>query len=432
MKALVVGGGGREHAIVWKLSQSKHIDKIYCCPGNAGIAEIAECIDLSPNDFSTIIDFVKYEWIDVTILGSERNFPRGLSDAFEREGCKILAPNRTAAEANASRVFAKDFLKAHKIPTADYKVFSSFLLAQDYVRLKGAPLVIKADGHSDNNDIFFAKTVDEAINILKLIMKDRILGDAGKQVIIEEVLEGERVSFVLLTDGLTIVPLSSIYPQTDITEKSTGSTLLREGAYSPVSNITEQLKVRIMEKVFQPLLRALYSTEKKYKGIISAELVVHKEKIHIYEYKCWFTNPDIQTIIPRLKTDLTDIVFAVIEGRLSDIHTEWDNKSTVSIDISTQQYLGDKDTYPVITGLEQLKAMKDVIVFHENTTFRNSDIVACGQRVLNVTALGADTHDARTKAYHASQIIGLEGKQKTGNIKVLETQTSGEEKKEKI
>jgi phosphoribosylamine--glycine ligase len=413
VKALVIGGDGRAHAIVWKLSQSKHINKIYCCPGNAGIGEIAECIDLSPNDFSTVIDFVKYEWIDVTILGSERNFPKGLVEAFEREGCKILAPNQTAAEANASRVFAKNLLKSHRIPTTDYKVFSSYLLAQDYVRLKGAPLVIKADGHSDNNDIFFANTVDEAINILKLIMKDRMLGDAGKQVIIEEAVEGERVSFVLLADGHTIAPFSSISLHTESSKKAMGSRLLSKEAYASVSSRTEQLEVRIMDKVFKPLLRVLSSEEKKYRGVISAELVVHNEKILIYEYHCWFKEPDLQTLLPRLGTDLIDIVFAVIEGRLSDLRMEWSHETSVCIVISKKKYQSDEDTYPMITGLEQVKTLKDVVVFHENTAFRQKRIVACGEKILDITATGADISEARAKAYSASQMIRVKGLQET-------------------
>jgi phosphoribosylamine---glycine ligase len=206
VKVLVIGGGGREHALVWKLSQSKHINKIYASPGNAGIAEIAECIDLSPNNFSAIVDFVRYEWIDLTIVCSEKLLAEGIVDFFDREGRRILGPDRKAAQAGLSRVFAKNLMRLHGIPTPGYKVFTSYLQALDYIRLKSAPIVIKTDGRSAGNDSFFASTTDEAMNVLKLIMEDGIFGEDGRQVVIEEQLAGERVSFLALTDGKTLPP----------------------------------------------------------------------------------------------------------------------------------------------------------------------------------------------------------------------------------
>jgi phosphoribosylamine--glycine ligase len=255
MKVLIIGGGGREHAIAWKLSQSRHVNQIYSSPGNPGIAEIAECIDVSPGDFRTLIDVVKYEWIDLTIVCAEQALADGIVNAFEREGCKILGPNRTAAQLQSSRVFAKGFLRLHRIPTANYRVFSSYPEAQDYVRMKGVPMVIKTDGHCGGRGIFVATSEDEAMGALKLIMKDRTIGDSGRQVIIEEGLKGDRVSVTALTDGKTILPLTSVFIYRSKSENAAGLITGVMGAYSPAPLITDEVETYIMAKIFKPLQR---------------------------------------------------------------------------------------------------------------------------------------------------------------------------------
>ncbi len=407
MKVLVIGAGGKEHALVWKLSQSNHINKIYCSPGNAGISEIAECIDISPNNFSAIIDFVKYEWIDLTIVGSEKLLSRGIVNAFEREGCKILGPTRTATQIQSSRVFAKNLMKLYRIPTAEYKVFTSHLHAQDHVRLKGTPIVIKTDRYSEDNSVFVASTVEEAIDTLTLIMKDRILGDIGKQVLIEESLKGERVSFVSLTDGKTIIPLTNLYCYRHISNG--GSTNSGTGAYSPVPVLTRELEAIIMEKIMRPLLKAFNSEGITYKGILSADLIVNKDRAYIFDVNCYFEDLEAQTILPRLKTDLMDIILAVMEERLYDTAIEWKQESAVCIAISLEDFSGKYQKDIVIKGLEKIKIIKDTVVFHESTSFGNNDIIASGGRVMSITATGADLKDAKTKAYNAAEQIYFEG-----------------------
>jgi phosphoribosylamine--glycine ligase len=409
VKVLVIGGGGKEHAIVWKLSRSRHIDRIYCCPGNAGIAEIADCIDVSPNNFNALIDFVKYEWIDLTIVGPEELISKGIANAFEKEGCRILGPDRTAAQLMTSRVFAKNLMRLHRIPTAEYKVFTSYLHAQDYVRLKGAPIVIKTDGTTGEDGIFMASTVEAAIEALRLIMEDKSFGDAGKQVIVEENLRGKKVSFIILTDGKTIVPLTSLHKYKSIFNGNINSKTIYTGAYSPAPIITKELQTVIMEKIIIPALKALNSEDIKYKGILSADLIVDKDRPYVFEFNCYFGDPETQTILPRLKTDFADIALAITEERLSDIDIDWKQGVSVCIIVSSRDYPGEYQKSAIIKGLEFVKTMKDTVVFHTGTSFSNKDIVTSGKRVLSVTSTGTDIKDAKIKAYDAVQKIHFNG-----------------------
>jgi len=405
VKVLVIGSGGREHALVWKLSQSKHINKIYASPGNAGMAEIAECIDLSPNDVHAITDFVKYEWIDLTIVCSAKFLAAGIADFFEREGRKILGPRKKAAHVGLSRVFAKKLLRLYGIPTAEYKVFTSHLHAKDYIRLKGAPIVIKTDGCPEGTGCFLVSTTEEATNILKLIMEDRIFGDAGKHVVIEEQLRGERLSFVALTDGKTITPLTSlrIYRGNDTNPDAIGM-----GAYSPVYSVKKELETNILGKIMGPLIEAFHSEGINHRGFISADLVVDEEKAHVFELNCCLGDLESQTALPRLKTDFVDMVLAVTEERLADVDIEMEENPTVCIASALEGYPKSRNG-AIISGLEKIKAMKDVIVFHENTSFSDSEIVASSGRAIDITAFGKDLEDAKTKAYRAMREIRFDG-----------------------
>jgi len=406
MKVLVIGRGAREHAIVWKLSQSKHINKIYCSPGNAGIAEFAECINVSPDNFGALVDFVKYEWIDLTIVCSEEFLARDLVNTFEREGCRILGSHRTATELMVSRVFAKNLMRLHGIPTAEYRVFTSYLHAQDHIRLKGAPIVIKTDGHAEGDGVFVASTTEKATDALKLIMKDRIFGDAGRQVIIEENLKGQRVSFVALTDGRTVLPLTSlyIYRSDEIRANAMGM-----GAYCPVPLIEKELETYIMDKIMGPLLRVFGSEGIKYKGFISADLIVNRNRAHVFELNFCFGDLEAQTLLPRLKTDFTEMVLAVTGERLSDIEIAWGQNASVCVVGSSKVYSERSPEGVTITGLEKIKTEKDTFAFHENTLFHNSDVVAAGERVICITATGEDLKDAKTKAYGAIGKINFDG-----------------------
>jgi phosphoribosylamine--glycine ligase len=408
MKVLVIGGGGREHALVWKLSQSRHVDRIYCMPGNAGIAEIAECIDVN-NDFEALLDFVKYEWIDLTIVGPEDPLSRGIVDLFEKEGRRIIGPNREASRLEASKVFAKDFMRRYGIPTAEYRVFSSYIHAEEYVRLKGAPIVVKADGLAAGKGVFVARTIDEAIEALRLIMKERIFGDSGDRVIIEECLEGEEASFMAFCDGKTVIPMVSSQDHKRVFDNDEGPNTGGMGAYSPAPVITEEISRIVMDKIMLPVIKGMRSEGIKYKGILYAGLMIKGGIPYVLEFNCRFGDPETQPVLSRLETDLVDICFAILDERLSEIEINWRPDASVCVVLASKGYPGRYEKGKIIKGLDKLKGIEDLFVFHAGTAFNNGDIVTSGGRVLGVTALGKDIESARERAYKAIEEIHFEG-----------------------
>lgn len=409
MKILVVGGGGREHAIVWKLAQSRHVDKIYCSPGNAGISEIAECIDMGTNDFDALVDFVKYEWIDLTIVGPEEPLSRGIVDAFEKEGRRIVGPNRKAAQLESSKVFAKDFMKRYGIPSAEYSVFTSYVHAENHIKMKGTPIVVKADGLAAGKGVFVAGTVDEAIEALRLIMRERVFGDAGDRVVVEECLEGEEASFMAFCDGKTVKPMASSQDHKRIFDGDQGPNTGGMGAYSPAPVITKDMEAIIMDTVMWPVMRGLKAEGIKYKGILYAGLMIKDNIPSVLEFNCRLGDPETQPVLSRLDTDLVDILFAMLDGKLADTDIRWKPKSSVCVVLSSEGYPGNYEKGRVIKGVEDLKGEKDVFVFHAGTTFNNGKVVTSGGRVLGVTALGDDIREAKEQAYKAIEKIHFDG-----------------------
>lgn len=409
MKALVIGGGAREHAIVWKLSQSRHIDKIYCCPGNAGISELAECIDIDPLDFERLKDFVKYEWIEMTIVGPEQPLVLGIVDIFQKDGLKILGPNSSAARLESSKVFSKDFMKRHKIPTADYRVFNTISMAEEYVRLKGAPIVIKADGLAAGKGVFVASTVDEALYALRLILKDRVFGDAGNYVIVEDFLQGEEASFMVLTDGKTTIPMASSQDHKRIFDNDEGPNTGGMGAYSPAPVVTDELKEIIMTKIINKTVKGLLSEGITYKGILYAGLIIKDNEPYVLEYNCRLGDPETQPILCRLESDLFEIALAITEDRLHEIDLIWTDRPAVCVVIASGGYPGNYQKGKKIVGLDKIKSLQDTIVFHAGTDFKESEIVTSGGRVLSVTALGNNILEAQKRAYEAVNLISFDG-----------------------
>jgi phosphoribosylamine---glycine ligase len=409
MKVLVIGGGGREHAIVWKLSQSRSVDKIYCCPGNAGIAEIAECINVNQNDFNALLDFVKYEWIDLTIVGPEDPLSKGIVDLFEREGRKILGPTKAAAQLESSKVFSKELMRSHSIPTAEYRVFTSYLHAEEYIRFKGTPIVIKADGLAAGKGVFIANSMDEAMDALKTIMKDKAFGDAGNKVIVEDCLSGEEASYMVFTDGKTIVPMVSSQDHKRIFDGDKGPNTGGMGAYSPAPVMTGELEKVVIEKIMKPTIRALRSEGINYKGILYAGLMIDKGIPQVLEFNCRLGDPETQPVLSRLKTDFMEVAMAVAEERLSDINIEWNNDPAVCVVLSSSGYPGQYRKGDVITGLDEANKMEGVHVFHAGTTFKDDHIVTAGGRVLGVTAIGKDIATAKSRAYEAAGKIHYDG-----------------------
>ena len=409
MKVLVVGGGGREHALVWKLSQSRHVDKIYCSPGNAGISEIAECIDIGINNFERLVDFVKYEWVDLTVVGPEEPLSRGIVNAFEREGRRILGPTQEAAQLESSKVFCKDFMKRYGIPTAEYSVFASHLHAEDYVRMKGAPIVIKASGLAAGKGVFVTHTMDEAVRALRLIMKEKVFGEAGEKVVIEEYLEGEEASFMAFLDGKTIVPMASSQDHKRVFDGDEGPNTGGMGAYSPAPVVTRELEVIIMERIMWPTMRGLRSEGITYNWICYAGLMIRNGLPYVLEFNCRLGDPETQPVLSRLDSDFFDISVAVIDGRLSETAVRWRKEPSICVVLASKGYPGTYEKGKVITGLEELRGQKDLFVFHAGTSFQNGSLVTSGGRVLGVTALGTDMREARERAYSAIGKIHFEG-----------------------
>ena len=409
MKTLVIGGGGREHAIVWKLMQSKHVDKVYCMPGNAGIAEIAECIDVHSLDFNKLVDFVRYEWVDLTIVGPEGPLSGGIVDAFEREGRRIVGSTKMATQLESSKVFAKEFMKRYRIPTAEYKVFTSYIHAEEYVRMKGLPIVIKADGLAAGKGVFVASRAEEVVDALRLIMKERIFGDAGNRVIVEQYLEGEEVSFMAFTDGSTIIPMVSSQDYKRVFDNDEGPNTGGMGAYSPAPVITRELESIIMERIMRPAISGLKAMGIKYKGVLYAGLIIDNGNPYVLEFNCRFGDPEAQSILSRLNTDIMDISMAITDERLSDINIEWSDEAAVCVVLASEGYPGKYKRGKVIHGLNDVRDMDDVVVFHAGTAFNDNEIITKGGRVLGVTATGKDINGAKERSYEAVKRIHFEG-----------------------
>jgi phosphoribosylamine--glycine ligase len=411
VKILVIGGGGKEHALIWKLSQSKHITKIYCSPGNAGIAEIAQCIDVSPHNFDALADFVRYEWIDLTIICSEHFLEQGIVEIFERHGCRVLGLGRDAVSLGVSRVFIKNFMKRHRIPTAEYRVFSSYQLAQDYVQLMGVPLVIKTNGCPGNRGVFLTATIEDATETLRRIMKEKTYGDAGSRVIIEEHLKGERISFLTISDGRTILPLTSVSKYRGMPDAAAHSDAAVFGSYSPVPAVTTEIEHDIMEKVMRPLQEALNAEGIQFKGFISADLVVQRNSISIFELQFGFGDLEPQTILPRLKSDIGELILTATEERLMDVSIQWVEEMSVCVTLFSGKDSSKESRGSKIKGLAQTKAMKGIFLFQENTVFDQKDVVTHGGNALYITATGSGLEEATVRANSAAEKIHFEGKQ---------------------
>lgn len=409
MKALVIGSGGREHALVWKLSLSRHIDKIYCAPGNAGISELAECIDMDAGNFDALLDFIKYEWIDLTIVGPEEPLSRGIVDAIEKEGRRVLGPNKKAAQLESSKAFAKDFMRRYGIPTAEYGVFTSYTQAENYVKMKGAPIVIKADGLAAGKGVFVAGSVDEAIDALRLIMKEGAFGAAGERVIAEQCITGEEASFMVFCDGKTVVPMASSQDHKRVFDGDMGPNTGGMGAYSPAPVITPDIEAVIMKKIMDPVMKGFRAEGIKYKGILYAGLMIKDNKPYVLEFNCRLGDPETQPVLTRLDTDIVDIAYAITDEKLSDIEIKWKPEASVCVVLASKGYPGKYEKGRVITGLEDVRKMEDTFVFHSGSSFDDDSIVAAGGRVLGITALGKDIAAARDSAYRAVDSIHFDG-----------------------
>ncbi len=409
MKVLVIGSGGREHALVWKLSQSPRVDKIFCTPGNAGISEIAECLDIKTDDIGALVNFAKYEGIDLTVVGPEAPLTAGIVDVFVKEDRRIFGPDKLGAQLEGSKVFAKAFMLKYGIPTAEYKTFTSYLHAKEYIQLKGAPIVIKADGLAAGKGVFVAVSVEESIDALKLIIKERAFGSAGDKVIVEQCLKGEEASFMVLTDGKTFIPLATSQDHKTVFDNDKGPNTGGMGAYSPAPIITESLEADIMKNIIKPVIKGLTKERINYRGIIYSGLMICDGKPYVLEFNCRFGDPEAQPVLMRLDSDLFDALKATSEGKLKDIKLSWKNDASVCVALTSKGYPGSYEKGKVIKGLDSLKNRDDLMVFHAGTSVDDKGFVTSGGRVLGVTALGKDIRGAKENAYQAIKKIHFDG-----------------------
>jgi phosphoribosylamine--glycine ligase len=409
MKVFVIGSGGREHSLVWKLNQSPRVSKIYCAPGNAGIRELAECVDIAATDVNGLIRFAKKQKIDLTLVGPEAALTLGVVDAFEKQRLRIFGPSKKAAILEGSKVFTKKFMQDHDIPSAGFSVFRKRDRAIAYVERVGAPLVIKADGLAAGKGVIVAHTVKEAKKAIDLIMKDKAFGDAGNQVVVEDFMSGEEASFLAFTDGKTVLPLPTSQDHKPIFDDDLGPNTGGMGAYSPAPVVTRALEKQIMSKIMIPTVKAMTKEGRPYKGVLYAGLMIKNGKAKVVEFNCRFGDPEAQPLLMRLRNDLVDVVEAVLEGRLHEITLDIDPRPTVCVVMASGGYPGSYEKGKVITGLAKAAKQESVVVFHAGTALHKGKTVTAGGRVLGVTALGNDLEEAINRAYEAVSMIKWPG-----------------------
>ncbi|MBM4278699.1 MAG: phosphoribosylamine--glycine ligase [Deltaproteobacteria bacterium] len=409
MKVLVVGGGGREHALVWKIGQSPKVSEIYCAPGNAGISEQATLVPIQANDLNSLLSFALKEKIDLTVVGPEEPLTRGIVDLFESKGLSIFGASQKAAELEGSKTFAKEMMKKYHLPTASYGVFEDRQRAIDYIQKQGAPIVVKADGLAAGKGVILCKTVEEAIQSVDQMMVEKIFGEAGKRVVIEEYLVGEEASYLAFTDGKVILPLASSQDHKAVFDGDEGPNTGGMGAYSPAPVVTDEVNQRIVEKVLRPIIQGMAEEGKPYKGVIYAGLMIHNGHPKVLEFNARFGDPETQPVLMRMKGDLIPILEACITGNLSRCKLEWENKASVCVVMASRGYPGAYQKGKVIEGLKEVARMEDVFVFHAGTALSDGKIMTNGGRVLGVTGLGMNIPKAIERAYEAVQKISWDG-----------------------
>lgn len=408
MKILVIGSGGREHTLVWKISQSPKVSKIFCAPGNAGISHLAQCVDIGEDNIVGLANFAQKMKIDLTIVGPELPLSRGIVDEFGKLGLKIFGPNQKATQIESSKVFSKYLMKKYNIPSASYAVFQDIKQAFDYVKQQAFPLVIKADGLAAGKGVFIVKGVKQGKEALDSLMKKKIFGDAGEYVVIEEFLEGEEISVLAFSDGKTIVPMVSSQDHKKIFNKDKGPNTGGMGAYSPVPFYNDLSRKIVLQKILKPTIEGLKNEGREYKGVLYAGLILTKEGPKVLEFNARFGDPETQVVLPRLETDLIEIFNAVIEGNLHKINLKWKDNAVVCVVIASGGYPGRYQKGKIINGLESLEEMKNIIAFHASTKFQDGKVVTSGGRVLGITAWADTIFKAKEKAYEGVEKIYFE------------------------
>ncbi|MBP7088527.1 MAG: phosphoribosylamine--glycine ligase [Candidatus Omnitrophica bacterium] len=409
MRVLVIGSGGREHCLAWKISQSSRVDKIYCAPGNGGISLIAENVNISATDIKGLLEFAIKNNIDLTVVGPETPLVAGIVDEFELEGLPVFGPSKDLALLEGSKVFAKELMHKYGIPTADFKVFDDARQAKEYIANKKMPLVVKADGLAAGKGVMVCGSLKEAQQAIDAIMVEKQFKDAGRKVVIEDYLKGEEVSLLAFIDGKTVIPLVSSQDYKRIYDKDKGPNTGGMGAYSPVPLVNKSISDVIREKIFIPLINGLYQEGKIYKGILYAGLMVKDNEPYVLEFNTRFGDPETQVILPKLESDLVDIMVKTIEGNLEEVELKWDKKFSLGVVLASGGYPGNYEKDKIIKGLDNLDGSKKIFTFHAGTRIQNGNFVTDGGRVLNIVGLGDTIKQARDNVYSAINNIEFEG-----------------------
>jgi len=409
MKVLVIGGGGREHALCWELSRSPHVEEIFAVPGNAGISEIAQCKKIEyEKNFSSLAGLVSKEGIDLTVVGPEVPLVNGIVDYFQKRGLVIFGPSKAAALLEGSKVFAKRFMKKYHIPTADFKVFSDPDKAIAYVEKRKDPVVIKADGLAAGKGVLVTETPQKAVKAIKLIMEKKAFGEAGKRILVEEKLFGQEVSFIVLTDGKTVRPLVSSQDHKPIYNHDQGPNTGGMGAYSP-GPISALLYKKIMRRIIIPTVQGMKGEGREFKGVLYAGLMIKGADPKVLEFNVRFGDPETQVTLPRLKNDLLEVLLAVQDQSLNQVRLEWRPQAAVCVILASRGYPGSYDKGKPIKGLEKLSRLPNIFTFYAGVKREDHRLVTSGGRVLGVTALSKNLKEAIRQAYRAVDKVYFEG-----------------------
>ena len=407
MKILVVGGGGREHAICWKLSNESNVEKIYCAPGNAGISNVAQCVNIEDCDIEALLQFAKENKIDLTIVGPEVPLVAGIVDEFEKENLKVFGPNKNCARLEGSKAFSKDFMIRHNLPTAKYKEYTDLNKAIAEIDEFGYPVVIKADGLAAGKGVVIPENREDAVSTLKEMMADHKFGHAGDKIVIEEFLTGVETSILAFVDNNSIVPMVSAKDHKKVFEGETGLNTGGMGTFSPSEIYTDELAQEIQEKILDKTLEGFKQDNLDYKGILFVGLMITEEGPKVLEYNVRFGDPETQSVLFRLNTDLNKIMTAIIDNNLKNIEISYSKEQAICVMLTSGGYPEAYEKGKVITGLENLDS--DIVVFHSGTKFDKENIVTNGGRVIGITAKGSSLKEASDKVYENIKKINFEG-----------------------
>ncbi len=412
MRVLVIGGGGREHALVWKIAQSPRVTSIFCAPGNPGIATLAECVPIQASNIQDLLTFARDYSIDLTIVGPEAPLSDGIADRFRQARLRIFGPGRMAARIETSKVFAKDLMRQNGIPTPSAETFTDVISAQAYLRSHDTPVVIKADGLAQGKGVVVAATLDEAQQAVTDLLEQKVLGASGSIIMIEEFVAGDELSVMALTDGNTVVPLLASRDYKRIFDNDRGPNTGGMGSFAPVNSVGATLMSRIMNEVLQPIVDALSSLGSPYRGLLYAGIMLTPNGLKVLECNARFGDPETQVVLSLLKTDLIDLLDAVVEHQLDTSPAiEWHEGAAVCVVLASGGYPGRPDVGKTIYGIKEAENIDTVNVFHAGTKMTDTGLITAGGRVLGVTAIGADHKAARAKVYTTVARITFDGMQ---------------------